>query len=64
MEGWVIPRGNPKADLARRFVKFCANAKRQAEFTPHLAYGPTNPNAYKFIAGGTRPSSCRPRPTI
>lgn len=50
LEGWVIPRGNPRADLARRFIKFCANAKRQAEFVAKLAYGPTNPRAYEFIS--------------
>lgn len=49
IEGWGIPKGNPKANIARRFVAFTANAKRQADFTPNLAYGPTNPNAYKFI---------------
>jgi len=49
LEGWVVPKGNPKADLARRFVKYCANAKRQAEFVSRLAYGPTNPKAYDHI---------------
>jgi len=47
---WVLPKGGPKAELARQFVKFCANARRQAAYTPNLAYGPTNPNAYKFIS--------------
>jgi putative spermidine/putrescine transport system substrate-binding protein len=50
LEGWVIPKGNPRADLARRFIKFCANAKRQADFVTHLAYGPTNPKAYDYIS--------------
>jgi putative spermidine/putrescine transport system substrate-binding protein len=49
VEGWCIPKGTPRADLARRFVKFCANPRRQAEFTKYLAYGPTNPKAYEFI---------------
>lgn len=49
LEGWCIPRGNPRADLARRFIKYCANARRQAEFVSKLAYGPTNPKAYDFI---------------
>ena len=49
IEGWVIPRGNPRADLARKFIKFCANAKRQADFVSKLAYGPTNPKAYDYI---------------
>jgi putative spermidine/putrescine transport system substrate-binding protein len=49
MEGWVIPKGNPRAALAQRFIKYCANAKRQAKFAASLAYGPTNPKAYDYI---------------
>jgi putative spermidine/putrescine transport system substrate-binding protein len=49
MEGWVIAKGDPKAALGKKFIKFCANAKRQAEYTKTLAYGPTNPKAYDFI---------------
>ena len=49
IEGWGIAKGNPKAAIAKRFVAYTANAKRQAVFTKTLAYGPTNPNAYKFI---------------
>jgi putative spermidine/putrescine transport system substrate-binding protein len=48
-EGFAIAKGNPKADLARKFVKFCANAKQQAIFAHNIAYGPTNPGAYKSI---------------
>ncbi|MBV9521734.1 MAG: ABC transporter substrate-binding protein [Alphaproteobacteria bacterium] len=50
IEGWTIPKGNPKADLAQKFIQFCANAKRQAEFSKYIPYGPTNPAAYGFIA--------------
>ncbi|GGE28031.1 dehydrogenase [Agaricicola taiwanensis] len=49
VEGWCIPKGAPKADLARQFVKFCARADRQAAYTKELSNGPTNPGAYKFI---------------
>jgi putative spermidine/putrescine transport system substrate-binding protein len=49
IEGWGIPKGNPKAATGRRFVAFSANARRQATFTKGLAYGPTNPKAYDFI---------------
>jgi putative spermidine/putrescine transport system substrate-binding protein len=49
MEGWVIAKGNPKAALGKKFIKFCSNAKRQAEYTKYLAYGPTNPKAYDHI---------------
>jgi putative spermidine/putrescine transport system substrate-binding protein len=49
LEGWVIPKGDPKAALAKKFVKFTANAERQAEFAAKLPYGPTNPKAYDYI---------------
>ncbi|WP_420962396.1 ABC transporter substrate-binding protein [Brucella sp. IR073] len=47
--GWCIPKGAPKADIARKFVKFCARADRQAAFTVLLPNGPSNPEAYKYI---------------
>ncbi len=47
--GWLIPKGAPKADLARRFVKFCARADRQAAYVDILPNGPSNPSAYKYI---------------
>lgn len=50
IEGWGIPRGSPRADLARQFVRFCAQAERQAAYTDALAYGPTNLKAYDFIS--------------
>ncbi len=49
LEGWVIPKGTPNLDLARRFIAFCARADRQAAFTRLLANGPTNPGAYNHI---------------
>jgi putative spermidine/putrescine transport system substrate-binding protein len=49
LEGWAIPKGNPKAELGKKFVKFCANAERQAKFVAALPYGPTNPKAYDHI---------------
>jgi putative spermidine/putrescine transport system substrate-binding protein len=48
-EGFSIPKGNPKADIARKFIAFCANAKQQAIFAHHIAYGPTNPGSYEMI---------------
>lgn len=50
IEGWVVPKGSPKAEPARKFVAFCARAKQQAKFTEYLAYGPTNLKAYDFIS--------------
>ena len=49
IEGWGIPKGCPKLDAARRFVRFCADARQQAVFTETLAYGPTNLDCYRYI---------------
>lgn len=49
VEGWAIPKGTPKADLARKFVKWAANPQRQAEAAAILTNGPCNPNALQFI---------------
>ncbi|PWL18387.1 ABC transporter substrate-binding protein [Falsochrobactrum shanghaiense] len=49
IEGWGVPKGSPKADIAREFIAFCAQGKQQAKFTEYLAYGPTNLKAYDFI---------------
>ena len=48
-EGWIIPKGSPKADMCREFIKFANAPERQAVFTKYLTYGPTLPGAYKFI---------------
>lgn len=49
IEGWTIPKGNSKIDMGMKLIAFCANADRQAEFAKHIAYGPTNQNAFKTI---------------
>ncbi|GAB5097405.1 ABC transporter substrate-binding protein [Caballeronia sp. LP006] len=49
IEGWGIPKGTPRADAARQFVRFCADAKRQAALTRTLAYGPTNKKSFETI---------------
>ena len=48
-EGWCILKGGPNVDLCREFIEFAADAEAQARFTPHVAYGPTNAGAYKYI---------------
>jgi putative spermidine/putrescine transport system substrate-binding protein len=50
VDGLSIPKGSPKAALAKEFIKFCANAERQAVFSSYISYGPTNPNAFKYIS--------------
>lgn len=48
-EGWIIPKGSPKADMCREFIQFTLDAKRQAVFTKNLSYGPTLNGAYQYI---------------
>ena len=48
-DGWTIPKGTPKVDAAREFIKYCMDPERQAKFTQKLALGPTNIKAYDFI---------------
>ncbi len=48
-EGWCILNGGPNVDLCREFIEYAAAGDRQAKFTPHVAYGPTNPDAYEYI---------------
>ena len=49
IEGWGIAKGLPKAAEAKAFVKFCADAARQAAFTELLGYGPTNLKAFDLV---------------
>lgn len=56
IEGWGIPRGCPRADVARAFIKFCSDPGRQAAYTEVLAYGPTNLDAYKWIPAARAPA--------
>lgn len=49
IEGWAVPKGTPRAEMATQFVRFCADAKRQAAFTDDLAYGPTNRKSFDDI---------------
>jgi putative spermidine/putrescine transport system substrate-binding protein len=48
-EGWVILKNTPNLEACRKFIAFAIDAERQAAFTPYLAYGPTNVDAFKFI---------------
>ncbi|SEG26220.1 ABC transporter substrate-binding protein [Bosea lathyri] len=49
IEGWGMPKGGPRSDVGRQFIKFCSDPKAQALYTEILAYGPTNLDAYKTI---------------
>jgi putative spermidine/putrescine transport system substrate-binding protein len=48
-DGWSIPKGTPRADLARKFVRFCMKPEQQAIYSNTVANAPSNQNAYQFI---------------
>ncbi|MEQ8445170.1 MAG: extracellular solute-binding protein [Pelagibacterium sp.] len=47
--GWVIPKGSPKADMIREFIKYCSNPEQQAVAAELLGTGPSNPSAIDFV---------------
>lgn len=49
IDGWTIPTGTPKTELANKFIEYCMNAERQAKFTEVLSCGPANVKSYAFI---------------
>ncbi|MFT4065891.1 ABC transporter substrate-binding protein [Paraburkholderia sp.] len=49
IEGWGIPKGTPRAEDAKAFVRFCADPARQAILANTVAAGPTNSKAFDFI---------------
>lgn len=50
MDGWTIPKGTPKADLARQFIRFTLEPRQQAIYASTVLNGPTNQKAFDFIA--------------
>ena len=49
IDGWTIPKGAPKLELARKFIQYCMDAQRQAKMTDVLSAGPVNLKAYQYI---------------
>ena len=51
IEGWVIPKGAPHADLARDFVAHSTTAQELARFAAELPYGPPRLSAQPLVDG-------------
>lgn len=49
MDGWTIPKGTPKADIARQFIRFSLDPKQQAIYAENVLNGPTNSKAFDYI---------------
>ena len=48
-DGWSIPKGSPRADLARKFVLYAMKPENQAAYSNTVANAPSNQAAYQFI---------------
>lgn len=46
---WCIPKGNPNARNAQKFIEFATRAERQGRLTQLFPLAPANLNAFKFI---------------
>lgn len=49
-EGWVIPKGAAHAQEAQKFIGFTMHPKQQAIYASSIPYGPSNKNAFTYIA--------------
>ena len=47
--GWEILRGNPRVEIAREFIRFAVDAKRQAERSKYVAISPVLPAAAQYL---------------
>jgi len=56
---WGVVKGAPNRKAAWEFLQFAVQAKPQADFANRLYYGPTNPEAFKFVS----PEVARQLPT-
>ena len=46
---WAVAKGSPRAANAWRFISFAIRPEPLAQFSLRNAYGPMNPDAFKFI---------------
>lgn len=47
---WVVAKGTPNAENAKKFVEFATSAKPLAGFVTQADYGPLNPASNEFIS--------------
>jgi putative spermidine/putrescine transport system substrate-binding protein len=46
---WVVAKGSPNAENARKFIEFAVSAKPLAGFATEASYGPMNPASNEFL---------------
>lgn len=47
---WVVAKGTPNAENAKKFIEFATSGKPLAGFTMQADYGPLNPAANEFVS--------------
>ncbi len=47
--GWLLVRNSPNPEAGMKFLDVVGRAEPQAVFAKMMYYGPTNPDAYKFL---------------
>jgi putative spermidine/putrescine transport system substrate-binding protein len=47
---WVVAKGTPRAELARKYIKIAISPEALAGFCKTADYGPLNPAAFKVLA--------------
>lgn len=58
LDYWVILKGAPNRDLARKYIDFATSEDAQLAFSHEIPYGPTNFNAiFKYDTGRRTPSA-------
>lgn len=51
---WVVAKGTPRAEMAKKFVEFATSAKPLAGFCAQGNFGPLNPAALEFVEDTSR----------
>ncbi len=49
VDGWSIPAGTPRLELAQKFIKFCLQPEHQAAYSDITTNGPSNKKAFDFL---------------
>jgi len=49
MEGWVMPKGAPHPEAARKFIAFSTAPKQQARAAEFISYGPPRRSAAAMV---------------
>jgi len=61
--GWIIPKGNPKAELVHKLVVFALDPERQAARATRVGTGAVSAGASKFLTKFTDEKGARMLPT-